>query len=118
MYLNHDHRESKDVRSLAICPLSVQDLWRGPSRGVTKFIQVALHGILIFNNCSMAKIRDACMTGVVHKDVRLAGCQYGGEIRFRLTTHSLDTPMNHITGVDVVEALCNLRQLVMGVSVG
>ena len=73
MYLNHDHRESKYVRFLAICPLSGQNLWRAPSWGVTKFIRVALHGILVFDDCSMAKIRDACMTGVVHKDVRLFG---------------------------------------------
>jgi len=57
----------------------------------------------------MAKIRDACMTGVIHKDVRLAGCQYGGEMRLRTTTHSLDVPMDNITGMDVVKAVGDLR---------
>jgi hypothetical protein len=33
-YLNHDHRESENIRFLAMCPL-VQDLWRSPPRSVT-----------------------------------------------------------------------------------
>ena len=33
-HLDHDHRESKDVRLLAIFP-PVQDLWRSPPQSVT-----------------------------------------------------------------------------------
>jgi len=76
---------------------------------MTKVIRVAPHRILVFDNRSAAKIRDACMAGVVHKDVRLAGYQYGGETRFRNTTYSLDAPMNHTAGVKVAEALSDVE---------
>ena len=45
------------------------------------------------------------MTGAVHEDVRLAGCQYGGKIIFRTTTYSLEAPMDDIAGVEVAKAL-------------
>jgi len=73
-------------------------------------------GIQVLGDRSEAKIGDACMIEFVHKNVCLARCQYGGETRLR-TTYSPEVPMNHIAGVEVVEALGNIRQLVAGVSV-
>ena len=58
------------------------------------------------------------MAGVVDKDVRLAGRQYGGETSFRITTYSLEVPMNDIAGVEVAEALGDVGKLATGVSVG
>ena len=66
------------------------------------------HGIQVLSNYSEAKIRDACMAGAVHKDVRLSGCQYGDKTIFRKTTYSLEVPMNHIAGVEVGEALSDV----------
>jgi len=48
------------------------------------------------------------MTRVVYKDGWLARYQYCGEIRYR-TTHSLEVPMNNIAGVEVTEAISNIR---------
>ena len=100
-YLDHDHREGENVRFLARW-LPAQDLWRNPSRGAA-MPRGALHGIRALSNHCLGKVRDARMTGVVDKDVWLAGCQYGGEAGFRTNTHSLEVPMNHIAGVEVVE---------------
>jgi hypothetical protein len=65
----------------------------------------ARYGIQVLSDRSETKIRDSCMTGVVHKDIWLTGCQYGGETRFRTTTYPLEVPMNDIAGVEVAEAL-------------
>jgi hypothetical protein len=48
------------------------------------------------------------MTKIVHKDVWLARCKYGGETGCRTTTYSLEVPMNHIASVEVAEALSNI----------
>ena len=48
------------------------------------------------------------MAGVIHKDVLLEVCQYGGETGLGTTTHSLEIPMNDITGVEVAEALSDI----------
>ena len=48
------------------------------------------------------------MTGVIYKDVLLVGCLYNGEMRLGATTYSFEVPMNHIAGVEVAEALCNV----------
>jgi hypothetical protein len=48
------------------------------------------------------------MIGVVHKDVWLDVYQYGGRIRFRTTTYTLEVPMNDIAGVEVAEALSDV----------
>jgi hypothetical protein len=44
-YLDHDHRERKNIRFFAVRPLIVQDLWRSPSQGVTMIIRSTSHGI-------------------------------------------------------------------------
>jgi len=105
--LDHDHRERENVRFLAIRPL-LQDLRRSPPRGVAVMTRRARYGIHILSDCSEAEIRDACMTGVVHKDVRLVECQHGIETGFR-TTYSFEIPMNHIAGVEVAQALSDVR---------
>jgi len=45
-YLDHDHCEREDVRFLAAW-LLVQNLWRGPSRGVTILTLGAPYGIQV-----------------------------------------------------------------------
>jgi hypothetical protein len=57
------------------------------------------------------------MARVVDKNVRLAGRQYGREMRFRTATYSLEVPMNDIAGVEVAEALGDVGKLATGVSV-
>ena len=66
-YLDHDHRKGEDVRFLARW-LPVQDLWRGPPRGVA-MPRGALHGIRVLGDLGLAKVRDARMPGVVDKNV-------------------------------------------------
>jgi hypothetical protein len=67
---------------------------------------------------SQAKIRDASMTRVVHKDVLLAWHQQVVKQDSETTTHSLEVPVYHIARMEVVEALSDVGQLVAGVSVG
>jgi hypothetical protein len=67
-YLNHDHRKREDICFLAMRPLT-QDLWRGPSCRVTALTRGTLYGIQGFSDRREAKIRNACMAGVVHKYV-------------------------------------------------
>jgi len=69
-YLDHDHRERENVRFLAIFP-PLQDLWRSPSWGVAVTTRSARFRIQISSDRSEAKIRDACTTRVIHKDVGL-----------------------------------------------
>ena len=106
-YLNHDHSKSENIRFFAIRPL-VQDLWRSPPRGISMSTRGAPHGIQVASDRSEAKIRQTCMTGVVHKDVLLDMYQYGGEARHGTTTYPLEVPMNDIAGVEVAEALSDV----------
>jgi hypothetical protein len=106
-YLNHDHRESENIRFPAMRPL-VQDLWRGPPHSVTMLMRGTLYGVWVLSDRSEAKVRETCMIRVVHKDVWLHVCQYSGRIRFRTTAYTLEVPMNNIAGVEVVEALSNV----------
>ena len=107
-YLDHNHRKRENIRFLATYPL-VQDLWCSPSRGVTTLTRGAPRGIQILGYCGEAKIRNTCITRVVHKDVWLAGESISGKTGFRTTTHSLEVPVNHIAGVKVAEALSDIR---------
>ena len=58
------------------------------------------------------------MAKVVDEDVQLAGCQYGGEMTFKITTYSLEVSMNDIAEVEVAEALGNIGKLATKVNVG
>ena len=64
-----------------------------------------------------AKIGDAWMTGVIHKNVRLVRCEYLDKRISRKTTYSLEVPMDDIAGVEVAEALGDTKKLVKEVSV-
>ena len=77
-YLDHDHSERENVRFLAMWPF-VQHLWRGPSWSETTLTLGTLRGIQILSDSGEPKIRDTRITGVVHEDVLLETCQYGGE---------------------------------------
>jgi hypothetical protein len=107
-YLNHDHRESENVRFLAMYPL-VQNLWRSPPRTVTMLTRGTPYRIWVLSDCGEAKIRETRMARVVHKDIHLAECQCGGETIFRTTTYSLEVPVNDIARVEVAEALSDIR---------
>ena len=107
-YLNHDHRESENIRSPAICSL-VQDLWSSPPRGVTMLTGRAACGFQVLSDRSEAKIRETRMTGVVHKDVRLSRCQCGADLRLRTATYPLEVPVDDIAGVEIAEALSDVR---------
>jgi len=68
-YLNHYHRERKNVRLLAICPRFVQDLWRRPSRSL--IVEEVPFGSRVLRHRGETKIRDPGPANAVHKDVRL-----------------------------------------------
>jgi len=61
------------------------------------------HGVQVLRDRGDTEICDARTAGVVHKDVCLVGCQYGGKMRVRIT-YSPEVPMDHIAGVKVAEA--------------
>ena len=64
-----------------------------------------MHGIQVSSYPSEAKISDARTAGVVDENVWLARCQYGGEAGDRIPTYTLEVPVNHLTGVEVIETL-------------
>ena len=96
----------------------LQDFWRSPSRGVGVLECVALHGTWVFSECGKAKIRDACVTRVIHQDVSLAERQHDSGARSGTVTHSLEIPVNHIACVEVAESLSDIGYLVTNVSMG
>jgi len=114
-YLDHDHGKRENVRFHTTFPPK-QDLRRGPPRGLTTLMRDGPYGIQVLSYGGEAKIRDACMTRVVHKDVRLVEYQHGGTMGFRTATYSLEVPVNHIAGVEVAQALSDVEQLVTEVS--
>ena len=81
-HLDHDHRESKNVRFLAMSPL-VQDLRRSPSHSVTILGLGALDRTRVLSDRSEAEIRETRMTVGIHKDVWLYMYQCGGETKFK-----------------------------------
>ena len=78
-----------------------------------------LYGMRVLSDNSDAKIREQCMRAIVnnvHKHIYLVGCKSSCETRFRITTYSLEISMDHIARMEIIEALCNLRQLGTGMS--
>jgi len=106
--LDHDHRKSKNVSFLAVHSLH-QDFWGTPSQAVAMMSCGALDGIQVFGDRGEAEIRDACMTGVVHKDIWLAECQCCSKRGSRTTAYSLDIPVNYIASMKVSETLSDVR---------
>ena len=107
MYLNHDHRERENVRFLAMLSFN-QYFWCSPSWGETTLTLDTPYGIRVLSHHSEAKVRDTRITRVVHEDVWLDTCQYSGGSRSRVITYSFEVPMNHIAGVEVIEALSDV----------
>ena len=108
MHLNHDHCESESVRFLAVSPLA-QGFWCSPSHGVTALGLGTPDGIRVLSDHSEAKICETRMTGIIHKNVVLAGCQCGDETRLGAITYPLEVPVNNIAGLEVVEAPSYVR---------
>jgi len=104
-YFDHDHRERENDRFLAAWPFLLQNLRCSPSWGVAVLARGTQYGIQVLGDFSEAKIGDAYATGVIYKDVLLAGRKYSSEMKCRLTAYSLEIPMNHIAGVEITKAL-------------
>ena len=75
-YLDHHHGERENVHFLGVTPLS-QNLWRSPPHGEANLIRDSPRGIRVLSDPSEAKIRDAYVIGIFHKDVGLTKHQYG-----------------------------------------
>ena len=104
-YFDHDHRKGENIRFLAACHFLLQDLRSSPARGMPILMGGAQYRIQVLSDLGETKIRDAYTTGAVYKDVLLARCEYSGEMKSRTTAYSFEVPMNHITGVEITEAL-------------
>ena len=111
--LDRDHPKRKDVPFLAIRPPLVQDFWRNPSSAVAMLVRGSPYRILESSDRCKTEICDPCATCGIHKDIWLDGDQYS-EARFGAITYSLEISMNHIKGVEVVEAFGDTGQLVRG----
>ena len=107
--LNRDHREREDIRFLAKCPPIGQDLRCNPSRTVALLVWNAPYRIQILSDHSDTTICDHCVAGGVHKDVQLVRYQYAVVKRSRMTTYSLEIPVNNIAGVEVIQTFCDIR---------
>jgi len=113
-YLNHDHCERENVRFVAVCTLFVQYLGCSPSRSMALIFQDALHvvhsshEVLSSSYRSTAKIRDSCVTSVIHEDVRLAMCQSGQNTKLILITYSFEITMDYVARVKKVKTLSNI----------
>ena len=74
------------------------------------FSRTVLYRIQVLSGHGQTEICDSCMViRDVHDDIRLSECQYGGEMKFKITTYSLEIPMNQTVGVEVVEAFRNVK---------
>jgi len=90
-YLDRDHRERENVRFLAKF-LPIQYFWRSPSRAGATLERGTPDRIQVLSNRGEAKACDACVTEVVHKDVR-----------------PLEVPMDHVAGVEVTETFGEIK---------
>ena len=76
--------------------------------------QIIVHRNHVLRARSKTNICDLCEACGVHKDVLLCMCQYSGGTSSRTMAYSLEIPMDHTTGVEVIETFGDVRQLVMG----
>jgi len=105
-YLDYDHRERKNVRFLGkFSP--VQYLRCSPSWTVALLNRGASDGIQVLGDGGETKVRNACTTRLIYKDVLLAGCQHG-KTRVRIATYRLEVPMDHVAAVEVAETLSDI----------
>ena len=70
-HLDHDHRESENISFFTVFPFLFQNLWCSPSCSMALIARGASYGIQVFSYPGEAEIRDPCVAGGVHKDVRL-----------------------------------------------
>jgi len=73
------------------------------------------HRIQVLSYCSEAEIRNTCMAGAVHQDVRLICYEYRNKTRSGTGTYTLEVSMNNIAGVEITEAISDIGKLVAGV---
>jgi hypothetical protein len=67
--LDHDHRERENIGFFAVCPLLVQNLWRGPLPGVTPITQGTPDGIQVLSDPGKPKVGDSCVVGGIQKNI-------------------------------------------------
>ena len=106
---NCDHRKRKNIPFLAISPPNTQHLRCNPLRVINILNWGAPCRIQALNDHAKAKIGDPRTAGGVHKDLWLAGHQYSGERKSRTIAYSLEISVDHVAGVDVVEAFGDVR---------
>ena len=71
------------------------------------------HQIRVLYDHGQSKISDSRVTGVIHKDVALTEREYNFETKFT-ATHSFEVPMDLVAGMQVVQTLSDVRELIMG----
>ena len=70
------------------------------------------NGVQVFRDDGNAKVRNTCVGDIVdniHEYVHLVGREYYGGTTFGTTTYTLEISVDHVTGVQVAEALRDLR---------
>ena len=85
-YLDHDHRERKNICSFAICSWGIQNLWRHPSHRL--IVKEGPLETCVLKHHDETKIRDPRTAGVIHKDVGLYGCQLVAIPTYRMNHHT------------------------------
>ena len=69
-------------------------------------------GLQVFRDDGDAEVGNTCMGDIVdniHKYVHLVGRKYYSETTFGTTAYTLEISVNHVPGVQVTEALRDLR---------
>ena len=75
----------------------------------------------IIDDDRSAETHNPRMRGVpdsVHEYIDLVGCQWNNRRRLGVITCSFEASVNHVTGVEVAEALCDIGELEASMSVG
>ena len=75
---------------------------------MTLVVRGASHRIQVLGDPRETKIRDPCMAGDVNKDIWL-GAVNTTVGRIKTITYSLEITVDYVAGVEVVEAVCDIR---------
>jgi len=103
-YLDHDHRERKNIRFFAKCPTFVQDLRRSPSRCKALIVRAAPYKIQVLSDRSKPKIGDPCVASGIDKHISLDACKKKIKRGLEKITYSLEIAVGYIAGVEKVKS--------------